>query len=208
MTTFDKPMTRRQLLLIAIVVEGGLVLLAWGLGAVVGTPAFDQLHLSWAATGFGLLASVPMLGGLVWVVRSQWPPLARFRGTIDEVVTPLFANCTMMDLVVISALAGLGEEVLFRGVMQTALAGAVGLSLAVAFTSIVFGLAHFISVTYAVYATVVGVYLGVLLIVFGNLLAPVVAHAAYDFLALVYLVYFRPPAAGFDPRGTLSEPLA
>lgn len=208
--TYDdlQPMTRRHLLLIAIVSEGSLVLLAWGLGAVVGTPAFDLLHLSWAATGFGLLASVPMLGVLAWVIRTQWPPLVRFQGTIDEVVTPLFANCTMMDLVVISALAGLGEEVLFRGVMQTALAGAVGLWLAVALTSIVFGLAHFISVTYAVYATVVGVYLGVLLIVFGNLLVPVVAHAVYDFLALVYLVYFRPPADGFDPRGALSEPLA
>ena len=114
----------------------------------------------------------------------------------------------MIDLALISALAGLGEELLFRGVLQTVLAGAVGLGLAVALTSIVFGLAHFISFTYAAYATVVGVYLGVLLIVFGNLLVPVVAHAAYDFLALVYLVYFRPPAAGFDPRGTLSEPLA
>ncbi len=200
-------MTRRPLLLIALVSEGGLVLLAWGLGAVVDTPAFDSLHLTWAATGFGLLASVPMLGGLAWVVRTPWPPLVRFRETIDEVVTPLFANSTMMDLVVISALAGLGEEVLFRGVMQTALAGAVGLWLAVAFTSIVFGFAHFISVTYAVYATVVGVYLGVLLIVFGNLLVPVVAHAAYDCLALVYLVYIRPPTDSLDARGAWSEPL-
>ena len=191
-------MMRRQLLLIAIVVEGGLVLLAWGLGAVVGTPAFDQFYLSWAATGFGLLASVPMLGGLVWVLRSQWPPLVRFRSTIDEVVAPLFANSSLIDLAVISALAGLGEELLFRGVVQTALAGTVGLWLAVALTSIVFGLAHFISFTYAAYATVVGVYLGVLLIVFDNLLVPVLAHATYDFVALVYLIYVQPAAHGID----------
>ena len=198
--------TRRQLLLIAIVVEGGLVLLAWGLGAVVGTPAFDPLHLSWAATGFGLLASVPMLGGLVGVLRSQWPPLVRFRSHIDEVVAPLFANSPLIDLAVISALAGLGEELLFRGVLQTVLAGTVGLWLAVALTSIVFGLAHFISFTYAAYATVVGVYLGVLLIVFENLLVPVLAHVTYDFVALVYLIYVRPPANGFEAHGAVHGP--
>lgn len=203
----DKPMTRRNLLLIAILSEGSLVLLAWGIGALVGTPAFDLIHVTGAAMGYGLLASVPMLAALAWVIRTAWPPLARFRGTIDEVVAPLFANSTVLDLLIISMLAGIGEEVLFRGVMQTALTGVVGLWLAVVLTSIVFGLAHFISVTYAVYATVVGAYLGVLLIVFDNLLVPVVAHAAYDFLALIYLVYFRPPAAAITPEA-LSEPPA
>ena len=110
-------MMRRHLLLIAIVAEEGLVLLAWGLGAIVGTPAFAELHLSGAATGYGLLASVPMLGVLAWVIWTPWLPLARFRGTIDEVVAPLFANCTMVDLILISALAGLGEEVLFRATL-------------------------------------------------------------------------------------------
>lgn len=197
-------MTRRQLILIALAVEGSLVLLGWGLGAIVGTPAFGQFRLTGSAIGYGLLASVPMLGVLAWVLRTAWPPLVRFRGTIDEVVSPLFANCTLLDLLFISALAGLGEEVLFRGVMQTALVGVVGLGLAVALAGLVFGLAHFISVTYAVYATLIGVYLGVLLIVFDNLLVPVVAHAAYDFLALIYLVYIRPPTDGFIAPKMLS----
>lgn len=193
-------MTHRPFLLIAVVFEGGLVLLAWALGAVFGTPAFSQLHLTWEGAAYGLLASVPMLGALAWIMWSTWRPLVRFRRNIDEVVAPLFANSTVLDLVVISAMAGLGEEALFRGFMQTALAGAVELWLAVVLTSLVFGLAHFLSATYALYAAVVGVYLGLLLIVFDNLLAPVVAHAAYDFLALVYLVYARPPANGVGAR--------
>ena len=82
----------------------------------------------------------------------------------------------------------------------------MGLWLAVALTSIVFGLAHFISFTYAAYATVVGVYLGVLLIVFDNLLVPVLAHATYDFVALVYLIYVRPPTNGFDAHGAVHGP--
>lgn len=184
-------MPRRQMLLIALGAEGGLVLLAWGLGAVFSTPAFGQMHLTGAGVGYGVLACVPMLVALAWVMRSRWTPLVRFRKTIDERVAPLFTHCTLLDLLLISVLAGLGEEILFRGVMQTALVGVVGLWLAVALTSVVFGLAHSVTVTYAVYATVVGVYLGVLLIIFDTLLVPVVTHTVYDFLALVYLVFYR-----------------
>ena len=187
------------MLLIALGAEGGMLLLGWGLAAVWGTPLFEQMHLTVSGMGYGLLACVPMLIGLAWVLRSHWTPLVAFRKAIDARVTPLFANCTLLDILLISALAGLGEEVLFRGFMQTALAGVIGLWAAVVLTGIVFGLAHFITITYAVYATVIGVYLGLLLIVFDNLLVPVLAHGVYDFLALGYLVYLRPPAPDVPP---------
>jgi membrane protease YdiL (CAAX protease family) len=118
----------------------------------------------------------------------------RFRQTIDRTLAPLVADCSLFDLVLLSVMAGVGEEVLFRGVVQAALAGSVGPVLAIAVSALLFGLAHFVSVTYAVYATLFGVYLGVMLVVFGNLLAPVITHAVYDFVALAYLVYVRFPA--------------
>jgi hypothetical protein len=45
--------------------------------------------------------------------------------------------------------------------------------------------------TYAALATLIGLYMGVLLVVSGGILAPIVAHAAYDFVALWYLVKLR-----------------
>ena len=89
----------------------------------------------------------------------------------------------------IAALAGLGEELLFRGVAQRGIeqvsgSGNIGLVAA----SLLFGLAHPISKTYTFMATLVGLYLGGLLLASDNLLAPIVTHAAYDFAALVYLV--------------------
>ena len=191
------------MLLIAVGFEGALVLLGWGLGEVFGTPAFGSLRLTGAALGYGVLACVPMLLGLAWVARSRWTPLARFRHTMDKDVAPLFAHCTTLDLALISALAGLGEEVLFRGFMQTALDGVMGLWPALVITSIVFGLAHFVTVTYAVYATLIGVYLGALLILSDNLLVPILAHAVYDFVALIYLSYVRLPAIGLDSGSEL-----
>ena len=184
------------MLLVAIGMEGAMVLLGWGLGALLGVSVWGQLHPTLSAVGYGVLACIPMLLVLVWIVRSRWAPLATFRKTMDERVAPLFANCTLLDLVIISALAGLGEEVLFRGALQGALVEGMGLWMGVAITSIVFGLAHAVTVLYVVYATLVGVYLGVLLIVFDNLLIPIIAHGVYDFIALGYIVYVRLPALG------------
>jgi hypothetical protein len=45
-----------------------------------------------------------------------------------------------------------------------------------------------LSATYAILAALIGLYLGLLLIWTGNLLAPAVAHGLYDFIALLYLV--------------------
>ena len=53
--------------------------------------------------------------------------------------------------------------------------------------SAVFGLFHLVTPTYALLATIVGVYLGVCFAVTDNLLTVIVAHALYDFVALVYL---------------------
>ena len=58
--------------------------------------------------------------------------------------------------------------------------------------SLLFGLAHALTRTYAVLATLVGFYLGFLFWLTGNLLAPILAHAVYDFVALVYLVGTTP----------------
>lgn len=190
-------MERRQLLLMAVVVEGGAVLLAWALGAVLSTPPFGNLHLTGRAAAYGVLASLPLLAGMAWVWHTRWPPLVRLRRTVED-ITHLFADCTLLDLALIAALAGIGEEALFRGVMQPALTAAAGLWTAIALTSLVFGLAHFVSFTYAVYAALVSVYLGVLLVAFDTLLVPMAAHAAYDFAALVYLVRTHAPGRTGD----------
>jgi membrane protease YdiL (CAAX protease family) len=99
---------------------------------------------------------------------------------------------TTGELLVISLIAGVGEEMLFRGFLQTCLATWIGepygLILALVVASLTFGACHWLTTTYAALATLVGLYLGVVFYGSGNLLVPVVAHAVYDFAALMYLV--------------------
>jgi membrane protease YdiL (CAAX protease family) len=61
--------------------------------------------------------------------------------------------------------------------------------LAVAAASLLFGLLHAITITYIFLAAMLGAYLGVLYLVTANLLSVILAHAFYDFLALIYLVH-------------------
>ena len=49
------------------------------------------------------------------------------------------------------------------------------------------GIMHPITPTYAVLATGVGVYLGVIFLLNENLLVVMLAHGLYDFIALLYL---------------------
>jgi hypothetical protein len=91
-------------------------------------------------------------------------------------------------VLVLAAAAGLGEELFFRGFLQPALTGPFGEVGALVAAAAVFGAVHWITPFYALYAGVLGLYLGGLFLATGGIIAPVVCHAAYDAVALgVYL---------------------
>jgi membrane protease YdiL (CAAX protease family) len=174
--------------------EGGLAVLAVLLGLLLGYAPWQNNDWSAAALLRGVLLTLPML--LLFSLCVRWPvgPLARIKQFVEEFVKPAFAHCTLLDLAVLSLLAGIGEEWLFRGVLQPALADAFGLWPALLLASLLFGLAHPITFTYVVYATLIGLYLGWFAHTFGNLLEVTLAHALYDWIALLYLV--RPSQPG------------
>ncbi len=204
----DQPKTdpRTVIVGLAVAVEGGLIVVAWLAGWVL-----NQLPLAtwkWNALDalLGLAAIVPMLA--LFFACLRWPigPIRPIQKFCDDVLRPLLAPCTLLDLAGISILAGLGEEMLFRGVFQGAFSywtksTWIGLALA----SVLFGLCHAITVAYVVLATLMGVYLGWLWEVTGNLMVVALAHAVYDFVALVVLLRARrPPADDREVVGTIS----
>ena len=168
------------------------MLVALAVGAWTGVSPFAALTWSWRGLAWGFLATAPLLLGLRWTLRTQWLPVARLVRLAQARLRPIFAGSTATDLVLVAALAGLGEEALFRGAIQTALAGHLPIWAAIAVTAAVFGLAHFLSPAYAVLAAIVGAYLGWLFVITGNLLVPVVAHALYDLVALAVLAGVKP----------------
>jgi membrane protease YdiL (CAAX protease family) len=106
---------------------------------------------------------------------------------VNGKLVPAFSRCTIFELALISCLAGVGEEALFRGVIQNVLAGWFNPWLALVLTSILFGLGHLITPAYAVIAGLLGFYLGGIALLYGNLLVIMIAHGLYDLIALLYL---------------------
>ena len=173
---------------IAALAEAGLVLVAIALGAWLDAAPFAALHWSWRGLAGGIAATAPLLLGLWWCLGTRFQPIARLVQLVEERLAPVFAGSSTLELITLSAMAGLGEEALFRGVIQTALAGHLPAWVAVALTALLFGAAHWLTTAYAVLAAIVGAYLGWLLLASGNLLVPIVAHAVYDLVALSILV--------------------
>ena len=86
--------------------------------------------------------------------------MGRLNAVVDGFLVPLFAGVGWLQLALVSLVAGVGEELFFRGVLQPTLIGWIGIAAGLIAASVVFGLLHAITPTYALLATAVGAYLG------------------------------------------------
>ena len=191
---------------LAVICEGGLLLAALVLGFFLEQPPMAQIEWTLLGLAEGLLAALPLVGFLFLTVRYPVGPLKSIETVVRQLLVPLFSSATWGQLLLISILAGAGEEMLFRGAIQAGIqqySGSAMLALAIA--SVLFGLAHPITTTYAVLAGAIGVYLGWLWLATGNLLVPIVTHAAYDFVALWYLTRRAQPALEAEETGWSDE---
>lgn len=193
---------RNNFITIAVLVEGALAVVAIGLGWLLKQPPLESISfesdqlpsLGWAVLA-GIVATLPLVIGLLLMDRLSLGPFRNIASTVDELLVPLFRNATALDLLAVSIAAGLGEEMLFRGFLQVWVANHTGaefgLYIGLGVASLVFGLCHFVTPMYAMLAGLVGIYLGWLFIVSENLVAPIVCHAAYDFVALLYFCRWK-----------------
>ena len=167
--------------------ECALLVIALVLGHLGGVSPVARLRFDPGSVATGLAATLPMLLLLHWCLRTRWAPMRHLVGLVEERLGPHLAGAGPGGILLLAALAGIGEELLFRGVIQSWLAERYPLWLSVAGASLLFGVGHWLSASYAVLAAVIGAYLGMVFLVTGNLLVPIVAHAAYDVVALMVL---------------------
>ena len=198
-------MTPDKFFLNAAIFEGALIFVAIGVGWLFGISPFEKLiapsspvgwYGVWTLTWQSLLTVVPMVGLFFLLYYLPVNTFADIKEALEGKFLPLFQQANWVDIAVISLLAGVGEEALFRGALQDGIAevvrsqlgdqGAVWFALLVA--SLLFGLVHFITRTYALIAAVIGFYLGAVYLWSGSLIVPIAAHAIYDFFALSYLL--------------------
>lgn len=173
--------------LFALMLVGTLMMLplAFGLAALLETPFPGEVRLEAVSITIGLIAIAPMAGLLWWVMRSTLPAIVRFREQQITMFAEMGFRLSPLRIALIAAAAGVCEEALFRGVLQGYLTKHAPAIIAIVVPNILFAALHARSAIYALLAGVIGVWLGALYWATGNLLAPIIAHAVYDLIALV-----------------------
>ncbi len=176
---------------VLILGEAALTPMAVVLGWAIGHDPLATLRLDGPGVLYGVAATLPMVVSVLFLRRlKNWAWARHFERIIDDWIRPLFHGWRVWQLALVSLAAGVGEELIFRGLLQGALAldEMIGKWPALAIASVLFGLVHPISRPYVVLAAGIGLYLGGLWMVTGNLVVPIIAHGLYDFLVLIYVL--------------------
>jgi membrane protease YdiL (CAAX protease family) len=173
-----EPLTRTQVL-VAMGVTAIILLVIAKLWLQFGSVSLLPIKLIGIDLLKGCAIGLAITGGSAIVYR-LWPGYRRSADVYLEVVLkPLF----WPDLIWLGLLPGLSEELLFRGVMMSALGlNATGLIL----SSFCFGILHLGGIDqwpYAIWATAVGLLLGYSFLDTGNLLVPIVAHICTNLIS-------------------------
>lgn len=180
-TPANPPIPRSQFLRLALLVQGGVLLLALLVAWVLPVPFQSMVRWHSLDALYGLLAVPPML--LVYFLSPGLRKLA-----IESLGASL-SQLRWWELVGLAALAGVGEELLFRGVLYAGLAR-WHVGAAIALSNLAFGLLHALSLNYFLITTGIGLAMHILAEATGtrNLLAPMIAHGVYDLIAFVLLI--------------------
>ncbi len=200
-----------SLIWVGLLVEGGVM----ALGLLLGWLGFYDRQQplgpvpwqTWTyAVRWGLILVLPML--MYLVLFHFWTPgfFRPMRRVIDLQLRPMFCDSSYLELLVLSIMAGIGEELFFRwclqggitSVLEPTLGSTVSIAAGITIASLAFGVCHWVNKTYAITSAIVGAYLGVTMVWTGTWLVPAISHATFDLIALIYIVVSRPKSDVYD----------
>eukprot|EP00191_Tetraselmis_sp_GSL018_P005457 CAMPEP_0177600580 /NCGR_PEP_ID=MMETSP0419_2-20121207/13727_1 /TAXON_ID=582737 /ORGANISM="Tetraselmis sp., Strain GSL018" /LENGTH=188 /DNA_ID=CAMNT_0019093639 /DNA_START=559 /DNA_END=1125 /DNA_ORIENTATION=+ len=142
----------------------------------------------------GTVYLVPFVGGLVLAVNNAaaLESLQEMKESYEQQLVPVLERIPWWGMCSLALSASVGEEVFFRGFLQSALDGALplggdaGLAASISITSLVFGALHAITPASFLWATAASVALGIEFHTAG-LGSAIWTHWMYDWFAFYFL---------------------
>ena len=161
-----------------------------------------QGELGQGAWWAGVLAGVVLYALAYWLTLS---PKAVTKSVRDILVTlrQMFKNFSWTQIVILSILAGVGEELLMRGALQSWLDPKIGTPFAILLTAVVFGLLHFMNIAYVVLTFCIGIIFGVMFHLSESMIFVMLAHTVYDILAFAAIIKYPHLVGLGDDQQTL-----
>ena len=178
-----------SLLILSLVLEGLLAMFGVFWLEQQGLELVPTIGASWEGTMGGLVLGCAGAGLSILTYSRLAPrfgPLRAWRQWVEEQLVPFLEPAGAGTALAISVSAGVGEELFFRGAMQPAL----GLPV----TALAFGLAHVggllrrEALPLFLYTLLYGLAIGWGYQLIDVLWPLIVAHAAFDFLVMLYLL--------------------
>ena len=191
----------------AVLVEGGLAVLAIMLAWFAGIPLREMFVLKPVHFLIAAVAILPMLMFCRFIYMIPLKSVEFTRRFLQTVYRDFIRHCSVTQLLLVAIMSGIGEELLFRGVIQKTIVEGFGgetrgFIIGIAVTSLLFGLAHPINKLYVFLCVVIGIYLGLLFAwTDDNLIVPIIIHAFYNFIVFLAM----PQLIGFPPAPRSSD---
>ncbi len=184
------PINEQNFFKVACYFEGSLIVVAIVLGWIADIDPFANIIFSEAAVFYGIIGTIPLFIFFVALYQIKIDAFQQVKRTLLETLAPSMHRYHWTDLFILGAIAGITEEILFRGVIQPWIESSWGMTSGLIASSIIFGMVHAVTPLYALLATLVGIYLGLSMDWGGqrNLLNPIIIHGLYDFLAFLVIV--------------------
>lgn len=154
----------------------------------------------------GVLAGALLYLMILWLTNLFWARVASMQSLLAE-LHELFKDFSWLSIIVISIMAGIGEELLIRGVLQNTLVAYLGPWLGIVLASLVFGLMHYLSKTYVIVTFVLGLAFGLVYHLTDSLALVMFAHAVYDVFAFAVIVKY-PHVLNIDTNSSRFDKLA
>ena len=170
--------------------EGSLILVAIVLGWVADIDPFENIHFSELAVVYGVIGTIPLILLFLSMEFMEIESLQEIRKILIDTLGPSLQKQNWADFFILAMLAGISEEILFRGVIQPWMELSWGMTAGLIASSLLFGFVHAVTPLYIVIATLMSIYLGLALDYGGqrNLLTPVLIHGLYDFVAFILIM--------------------
>lgn len=194
----DTPeLTRNFIIKVAIISEGILLLIALIWGSARGIPLPLTFDLESIATG--IIATIPVLFFnfvLFSGLSKDKNPENVFWRFKSELIIPLCRNLDVKAAAILGITSGIGEEFLFRGVLNFELSGLFGAFLGLSISSYLFAYVHFIGIAREYWKVLMfylafGLYFTIIAAHFDSLTPAIIAHGLYNFSAIVYIRYIE-----------------
>ena len=170
--------------------EAALIPLAIFLGSIGSINPFSNIFFTETALANGVIGTIPLILIFLAFEQIHAKSVGNIRRLLLETLGPGLLDRHWTDLLILALIAGIAEELLFRGVIQPWIEQFWGVTAGLVISNCIFGLVHAVTPLYALLAGLVGIYLG-LSLNYGtekNLLVPIIIHGLYDFLAFFALI--------------------